>query len=189
MWLPRLRFTLVPHSSRSPFQRGFCSFVCLGVFCKFSAQRLSYIFILVKHRERTRSYGRYCPFLSKQLVQNCYPQSDQKERFLSSCAKWAPKIPPPESGQWRGSRFSPVARLPQRWVLCWPCRGTIFLNQTQCQFWKELQKSKRIQLPSPTKKKKKEKKSHLWLAWLKWSLICPFFCFLHFINVHFELNL
>jgi len=37
MWLPRLRFTLVPRSSRSPFRRGvyFPLFPRLGVFCKF----------------------------------------------------------------------------------------------------------------------------------------------------------
>lgn len=83
MWLPRLRFTLVPHSSRSPFRRVlvffFPLFVCLGVFCKFFSTKVQlHLCFSQAQRVQDRSEG-YCPFLSQYLPRSRYPRSDQGE--------------------------------------------------------------------------------------------------------------
>lgn len=59
MWLPRLRFTLVPHSSRNQFWRIFFSFsfVRLGVFCKFFCTKVQLHLCFTQAQEGAKDGG------------------------------------------------------------------------------------------------------------------------------------
>lgn len=186
MWLPRLRFTLVPRSSRSPFRRVVFFFfvVCLGVFCKFFSTKVQlHLCFSQAQRVKGRSEG-YCPFLSKYLIRTRYPRSDQKrERFPSSCAKWAPKAPPQ-----RGQRRRQVHPLPGAPGTAPTVPRDGLYPKHEGRFERSCSKPQELGCPPPFKIKKS---FVIGLIKMKpdLSFFFSFVCFLYFINVHFKLNL
>lgn len=123
MWLPRLRFTLVPRSSRSPFQRGLVHF--FSSLVRWGGGRGLLIFqhkgsappLFQSSTASEGSFGGISPFSFQYLIRTRSPRSDQKESDSPQSALCELGTP----------SASPVWAAPQRvhpLPRAGPCRGT-----------------------------------------------------------------